>query len=197
LYTILLAIFSTCAAICLETQQFTFYYNLVNIYSIFEVLIFTVFFRLLYFSSTFQRLSLFFASIYIFFNLYYLFQRQGFFIYPLLFEFSILIIYIVFYFFERINYLDVDLLKRSEFWINSGLFLYFTGNFFYLIFSLSDINQKSKLFLLSIYCTITILKNLIISIGLSLPEKSNNPDNFLPFADELEINTIQNNPNPG
>jgi hypothetical protein len=197
LYSILLAIFSICAVIFIETKQFTFYYNLVNIYSIFEVLIFTVFFRILLYSSNLKRISFLLATIFVFFNLFYLYQKQGFTIYPLLFEFSILIIFIFFYFFERINYLDVDLLKRSEFWINSGLFLYFTGNFFYLIFSLSEINQESKLFLLFIYCTITILKNLIISIGLSLPEKSNNPDNFLPFADELEINTHQNNPNPG
>lgn len=197
MYSILLAIFSICAVIFIETKQFTFYYKLVNIYSIFEVLIFTIFFRILLYTSNLKRISFLLATIFVFYNLYYLFQKQGFTIYPLLFEFSILIIFIFFYFFERINYLDVDLLKRSEFWINSGLFLYFTGNFFYLIFSLSEINQESKLLLLFIYCTITILKNLIISIGLSLPEKSNNPDNFLPFADELEINTHQNNPNPG
>jgi hypothetical protein len=89
------------------------------------------------------------------------------------------------------------MLSKCDFWISVGLFIYFTGNFFYLIFSLSKISQADKLNLLLIYCSITIIKNIIISIGLSLPEKPKNPDNFLPFPDELEFNTIQNTHNLG
>jgi hypothetical protein len=89
------------------------------------------------------------------------------------------------------------MLSKCDFWISVGLFIYFSGNFFYLIFSLSKINQADKINLLLVYCSITIIKNIIISIGLCLPEKPKNPDNFIPFPGELEINTIKNTNNPG
>jgi hypothetical protein len=117
-----------------------------------------------------------------------------------IFEFFSFLILSVVYFTGKLQRVEkYDFLVSKKFWVLAGLFVYFSGNFFYML--LVEISKfttyENKQSLTIIYCTITILKNLIISIGLSLPEKSNNPDNFLPFAEELELNTHQNNPNPG
>jgi hypothetical protein len=116
-----------------------------------------------------------------------------------LFEFFALIIITIYFFYEKLFQFELEeSIINKKFIIIIGLFLYFTGNFFYML--LVEISKSStteiKTNLTVIYCSITILKNIIISIGLSLPEKPENPDNFIPFAGELETNTIQNTHNP-
>lgn len=116
-----------------------------------------------------------------------------------LFEFFALIVLTIYYFYERLSRFDIEKsIVNKTFIIIIGLFLYFTGNFFFML--LVEISKSStseiKSNLTVIYCSITIIKNIIIAIGLSLPEKPENPDNFIPFAGELETNTIQNTHNP-
>ncbi len=198
MYTIFLSLLSSTALFSLRNENISFYSELVKLNTIIEFTLFFFFFLLLYNFLWSKRIAILLGLIFTGFAVnYFIISRSFFSIYPLLVEFSILIILLIIYFFERLFFLDFDMLSKCDFWISVGLFIYFTGNFFYLIFSLSKISQADKLNLLLIYCSITIIKNIIISIGLSLPEKPKNPDNFLPFPDELEFNTIQNTHNLG
>jgi hypothetical protein len=117
-----------------------------------------------------------------------------------IFEFITLLIVTIIYFFRKLVHIDNERsIITKKFIMIIGVFLYFSGNFFFML--LVEISKSStfenKRNLTLVYCSITIIKNIIISIGLSLPEKPKNPDNFIPFPDELEINTIQNTHNLG
>ncbi len=56
----------------------------------------------------------------------------------------------------------IPLLKQISFWICIGLFIYFTGNLFFLLFIPTASSEEiTQMFL--IYSAVTISKNLIIA----------------------------------
>mgnify|MGYP003342354498 CR=1 FL=1 len=57
----------------------------------------------------------------------------------------------------------------TEFIIIIGLFVYFTGTFFYMLLVKYFTNspEKQKYQLIAVYCFVTIIKNIILSFSLS------------------------------
>jgi hypothetical protein len=95
---------------------------------------------------------------------------------PLL-EFLAFIIFITYYFYEKMKLVvEYPLYQSISFWICVGLFLYFTGNFFFLILLeyKSDVHIKTQLGL--IYSIVTISKNIFLSLAF--------------FAKEQEVNSV-------
>lgn len=86
---------------------------------------------------------------------------------PVLIEFFIFIIFIIYFFYEKMQTVVLYPLYQSiTFWISVGLFIYFTGNLFFMIFLKSSddpvfINQMKN-----IYSFITISKNIILCLAL-------------------------------
>lgn len=81
----------------------------------------------------------------------------------------------------------------TDFFICVGLFIYFTGNFFYLLFSTFESNQNVKLQMQLIYSSVTILKNLILGFSFFLSKNNTNNNNSIPFPEDLNLDAITPN----
>ncbi len=185
-YTLLISLSSVASSLSLLLLKTTFSYQIiVKFFSIFEFLILLYFYFLLH--SKKSNLWFYISPAIIFL----LFVYQSWFnsndsniTHPLFFEFIFLIIVILGYFFKGINSsISHPIYNKIEFWISTALLLYFSGNFFFLIFvSISNVNMPS-IDMQSVYSSITIIKNLILSFT------------FLFFGKTKRENLIDSNSN--
>ncbi len=63
---------------------------------------------------------------------------------------------------------EVPIYQTISFWICVGLFVYFTGNFFYILLveNSKNADEVVKNELKIIYCVVTITKNLILGLAM-------------------------------
>ena len=109
-------------------------------------------------------------------------------------ESLLMIIILVYFFFEKIRYeIQTPLYESKIFWIAVGLFIFFSGNFFLLIYSksmINDLNFREQYVI--IYNSFNIIKNGILCIALIIKHSIDNNrkdskgleypfDNFYPF----------------
>ena len=83
----------------------------------------------------------------------------------------------------------IPVYQTLTFWLVVGLFVYFSGNFFYVLLAKST-NEHSELIkidLVLISGFITLIKNIILSISFTIKEPQENPDEY-DFKIPLEIN---------
>ena len=167
IYCILLGLFSSASIYVLKFQNSkSIYLFLVTLYVAFEYAILVFFFSLLFQNKSFKKIILF--SIipfwaYCIFN-FFVSAHNTFNNYPALVEFSVFIIILLYYFYEKMNIVsNIPLFRSVSFWLTVGLFIYFTGNLFFLLFlfSTSDKEILNQMFL--IYSGVTITKNIIIA----------------------------------
>jgi hypothetical protein len=80
------------------------------------------------------------------------------------------------------------------FWINVGLFVYFTGNFFYILLVENSINANNEVRnqLKIIYSVISILKNIILGFAL-LQKQTKDISLNSPFPKDLNLDIITPN----
>lgn len=119
---------------------------------------------------------------------------------PSIVEFLILISFLVYFFYEKMQtVVSYPLYQNISFWIAVGLFIYFTGNFFYLVFIYSSNDVSFILQMKYIYSIVTISKNIILALALFGTEPDNadnNPDTLdLPSnlnLDEFSLTNLKN-----
>jgi hypothetical protein len=160
--------FYTLAEYCLFALFLSFYYNnlLIKKAIIFSIIPFT-----LYWTYDFKR------------------NFSNYTIGPLLVEFLIFMIFIILFFYDRMHNDSVYPISLTiSFWICVGLFIYFSGNFFYLIFSSYKKNNPFLLQIKYIYATVTITKNIILSLSFLGTEKKDE-DEFPRFPAELNLDS--------
>ena len=82
---------------------------------------------------------------------------------------------------------SVPIYQSINFWISVGLFVYFTGNFFFLLFleNPQKLTQEFKAELIIIYSSVTIIKNVINGFAFMA-------SNEIPEKDELNIPSEMN-----
>ncbi len=87
---------------------------------------------------------------------------------PLVIECLFFTILIIYYFYEIMRYnFDTPLFQLPSFWISVGFLMYFSGNFFLFLFSKSKFNEPGfNNQYIVIVSTITILKNILLSIAI-------------------------------
>lgn len=68
----------------------------------------------------------------------------------------------------------VSISTTISFWIAVGFFVYFAGNFFYVLFTKQSNDEAFKTQMRIIYGVVTIAKNLFISFSLMGSEKLEN-----------------------
>lgn len=116
---------------------------------------------------------------------------------PLSVEHIILLVVIIYYFFEVMQETVVEpIYQRAIFWISVAFIINFSGNFFLFLYSKNSYNIDDDAFKRQytiIYTTVTVLKNLLLCISISLKEKPENPSqtNFLD-VDLDSFNPIKN-----
>lgn len=195
-YTILLAFFSTAALYVLNYEHSrSAYLFILRVYIAIEYAILVYFFSILFQNIILRKiviLSIFPFWIYCIYN-FFVSRPDTFNNYPALIEFSVFILVIIYYFYEKMSVVSsIPLSKSISFWLCVGLFIYFTGNLFFLLFhtSISDKELLSLMFL--IYTIVTITKNIILGSAwfanervssdadiIQLPDNMNLDDNFI------------------
>jgi len=193
-YTILIAISSVASSFSLIFLNTTEYYQfIVKIFALSEYLILSYFFYLV----INRRSNYWFFLISTFFFLFtikncWLTTNSVNITYPLFYEFIFFILIILSFFFKSIIRIDVEpIYNQIEFWISTSLLIYFSGNFFFLIFvSISNVEIPS-IYMQTVYSSITIIKNIILSVTFLLFGKNNEPQ--LQIDDTNNFNTLTAN----
>lgn len=131
-----------------------------------------------------KRIILIIPFIFIVFSLYdYLKSPSDKFSYkPLATECLILLIYIIYFFYEKIQLTTfIPIYQTNMFWIAVAFTLYCSGNFFLFLYSNNAVQSPQFLSQYTlIYSTFTILKNILLSIGVTIKQpKGNNQYNDL------------------
>ncbi len=107
---------------------------------------------------------------------------------PILLHFLIFIIVLLFYFLEKVRNITITPLHKSiEFWLCVGLFIYFTGNFFYLVFlnSTKDVKLIGQMKLVNTIVTFT--KDIILALAWLAHERTETDADIIKFPNGLGL----------
>ena len=168
MYTILLAVFSSTSLFLVFDKNKPDYLFVLRVFIAFEYAIFIFFISLLSKNKVFIKIILFSIVPFWSYCIYNFFisKPDSFNNYPALVEFSVFILIILFYFYEKMKVVkSIPLLKTISFWLIIGMFIFFTGNLFFLLFIPL---AKDKVFIqqmLLVYSGVTITKNLILAFA--------------------------------
>jgi len=94
----------------------------------------------------------------------------------------------------KIEY-TVPVYNLISFWISVGLFFYFTGNFFFLLFSSTNIGKTFINQMQIIYTVVTITKNLLLCFSLHGSETKSEQNNQYIFPEDLHLDDFTPNQN--
>ena len=202
-YTILLAFFSTISLYVLNVENSrSSYLFIVRVYFAIEYAILVYFFSILFQNKLFKKIIIFSIIPFWFYCLYNFFisEHDTFNNYPALIEFAVFILIIIFYFYEKMNIVSsIPLLKSISFWVCVGLFIYFTGNLFFLLFitSTKDKGILNQMFI--IYSCVTITKNIILASAWFANEKLQTDADIIQLPQNMKLDddfTFTNTTNP-
>ena len=103
-------------------------------------------------------------------------------------EFSVLIIILIYYFYEKMNIVsNIPLFNTISFWLCVGLFIYFTGNLFYLLFITSTKNKVHQYQMQMIYSFVTITKNIILAAAWFAHEYKVTDADIIKLPDNMKL----------
>ena len=115
--------------------------------------------------------------------------------YPSVIEFLLFIVFIIYFFYEKMKTVIIyPLYQSTTFWICVAFFLYFTGNFFFFLFSNPASTPEFKKQMILIYSFVTITKNFILSLSLlaNEPIEINDDELQIPTDINLDEFTVTN-----
>lgn len=193
IYTILLSLFVILNIIAINIlKSKPLYFNVIRVYTIVEYALFAIFLNQLYKNKVAKKIVLYSIIPFVLFCiLNYLSNGSKFSSYPLLTEFLAFIVFIIYFFYEKMKTEVVNPLYQSiTFWICVGLFLYFTGNFFYLLFIDSTTDKIVLQQLRTIYSIVTISKNILLSLAFLANEQVESTEDSFNIPNELNLDSF-------
>ena len=199
-YSIFQVIFiSLCSYSIYELELYSIYIGLLRLHLFFEYTLITIF---LYFILKSRNGKIILKLLYPLFFIYniYDYLKNGNDVFgdiPTVFEFLLFIIFIILYFFESMQtQIEEPVYKNTIFWICVGLFVYFSGNFFYIVLVENSKNENESVRnqLKIIYSVVSIIKNLILGFAIFNHNSSeNNNTNPNPFPQDIDLDAITPN----
>lgn len=153
------------------------YYLVTRVYNILEYSLLAYLFYL-YIKNKVVRNILLFSSIpYILFCIYdfIIAKEPTLAIFPLITEYLVLLLFIIYFFFEVIQESIVEpIYYKAIFWISVAFITNFSGNFFLLLTSINSFqDEEFKYVFTIIYSSVTILKNILLCIAVTIKENKN------------------------
>ena len=112
----------------------------------------------------------------------------------------IFIVALIFYFYEKMRIVTIYPLYQSiSFWLCVGLFIYFTGNFFYLLFTSTSKDPSFIKQMKEVYSFINIVKDLILGLAWFAYEQKETIEDELSIPKDLHLDddlsfTLPTNP---
>ncbi|MFT3910547.1 MAG: hypothetical protein QM737_14065 [Ferruginibacter sp.] len=189
IYSVILAVSITLSTTAFFLQSQKIYYYIVRIYTPVEYLLFALFLSKLYKNTIAQKIILFSTIPFILFCILDFFiNKSPFSNYPSLVEFLAYFMFIIYFFYEKMKtVVHYPLYQSITFWICVGLFVYFTGNFFFFLFINSSSDPDVIAQIKNIYSIVTITKNVLLCSALFANETIENNDESLKIPMEMEL----------
>ena len=198
IYTIVLASFAIIGTISLYLVKSKDLYLLtVKLYTLAEYILFAILLNNFYINKIAKKIVLFsIIPFTIFCLINYYITKSSYSNYPLLIEFLSFIVFIIYFFYEKMKtVVSYPLYQSISFWICVGLFLYFTGNFFFLLFSSSSTDKNFTHQMKVIYSLVTITKNILLSFSFFATEFIESNEDSLNLPSELDLDSFYPNNN--
>ena len=201
MYSILLGVFvllSLTSLYIIKSQAL--YLMIIRIYVVFEYILFSYFLYNIYLNQIAKKIILysnFPFFLFCVFDFLISSNRLRFSNRPLLFEFSCFIVFIIYFFYEKMKTVVLYPLYQSiTFWICVGLFLYFSGNFFFLLFTSISTDKKLNEQMLIIYSIVTVTKNILLGLAFLANEPIQETEEHLHIPTDINLDdfTFSNQP---
>ena len=107
---------------------------------------------------------------------------------PLIIESLLLISFFVIFFYEKMKTVNTYPLSQSIiFWICVGFFIYFAGNFFFILFITYSTNQEFVDNQRIVYGIVTISKNIILSLAFFANEPTTKEQETLQVPEGVDL----------
>lgn len=191
IYCIALSILSTLSVISLYViKSQLLYLTIIRFYVVFEYTIFSIFFYKILNNPIPQKIVLYSIFPFIFYSIYdySIGDKNTFSSNTLIVEFLAFMIFIIYFFYEKMQtVVFYPLYQTITFWICVGLFLYFTGNFFFLLLIKSTNDIHVKIQMKTLYSFVTITKNIFLSVALLASEISEGKNDNIEIPDYLDL----------
>ena len=180
----------------------TAYFFILRIYIAIEYTILVFFFSILFQNKLIKKIIIF--SIIPFWSYciinFFVSDHDTFNNYPALVEFSVFILILIFYFYEKMMVVSsIPHFKSISFWLCVGLFIYFTGNLFFLLLLPSTTAKEILKQMFLIYTFVTITKNIILAAAWFANEKIQTDADIIQLPQNMKLDddfTFTNTTNP-
>jgi hypothetical protein len=166
------------------------YLVIVRLYVAIEYAMLVLFFAYIFNSKKFKLFAYLSIVPFWLFSLYNYYEsdQKVFSNIPVITLFIILIAIILFYFYTKMKIVSIyPLYKLISFWLCVGLFIYFSGNLFYLLFIMSikdaALNSQMKI----VYTVVSITKDLILSFAWLAHERIETEADIIKIPDGLGL----------
>ena len=175
------------------------YIGLLRLHLFFEYTLITIFLYFVLKSKNGKIILKFLYPLFFIYNIYDYLKNgnEVFGDIPTVFEFLLFIIFIIVYFFESMQIQSENpIYKSTIFWICVGLFVYFSGNFFYIVLVENSKNETESVRnqLKLVYSIVSIIKNLILGFAIfSHSTTENNNNNPNPFPQDIDLDALTPN----
>lgn len=197
-YVIFLSFFVIASVITLRLlKSQAIYFIILKFYTLFEFTLVAYFLRCIIKNAIVVKILKY--SLYVFVPVciyfYVITNSSRFSTYPSIIEFMFFIVILIYFFYEKIKTVIIYPLYQSHtFWICVGFFIYFTGNFFFFLFSNTTSDKSFITQLNIIYSFVTIIKNIILSVSLLVnePVELNDDELHIPTDINLDEFTLTN-----
>ncbi len=195
IYAIVLTVSILLGVISLYVIKSKFLYIfIVKLYNICEYCLFATFLYYLFKNKLAQKIVLYSILPFLIIALYNYFisTKAKFSNFPSLVEFLAFIVFIIYFFYEKMNtVVEYPLYQSISFWICMGLFIYFTGTFFYFLFINSGKDKQFVDQMKLIYCFVTICKDIMICVAFLANEQNEvDEQNQLHIPNELNLDSF-------
>ncbi len=191
IYSLVLASFAIFSIFFLYgVQSKSAYIFLLRIYVPFEYIMLIYFFYLLFKNTIAKRLILVSILPFLSFCIYRFLTStsNAFDSYPSLVEFFIFILILLYFFFEKMRIVSVIPVYQSiSFWLAVGLFVYFTGNFFFLLLVNSSKNIEFIKQMNIVNSIVSITKDIILALAWFAHERTETDADILTIPDGLGL----------
>ena len=155
-----------------------YYFFVTRVYNILEYTLLSYFFSLYIKNKIFKKVLVYSAIPFIIFAIFdFILEKIPALPFtPLIIEYILLLFFIIYFFFEVMQETVVEpVYQRAIFWISVAFIINFSGNFFLFLYSKTSFDKEEfqRQYTL-IYSTVTILKNILLCIGIARKEKKIN-----------------------
>lgn len=189
MYTIFLAVFLILSTIAYHLKYNSVYYYILKIYTILEYILLSQYLHYIFEHPRAKRLVLYSTVPFLIFCVVSFFVDKAIFSnYPSLVEFLALMMFIIYFFYEKMKtVVEYPIYQSITFWICVGLFLYFAGNFFYVLFINSSKDLNFIIQMKNTYSVVTVCKNILICAAFFATEILDNANDVLKVPNEIEL----------